>query len=201
METVFSDIYHNNSWGDPESVSGRGSTLWRTEVIRTELPSLLSALEVKSLLDAACGDFNWMQRVDLGQVKYVGVDVVPELIKQNRLKYEAARRTFVVLDITRAKLPQSDVILCRDCFIHLSFRDIQVALDNFERSGSFFLLATTHIDVRENTDVESGGWRPVNLCLPPFSFPAPLRLITEDAELGKCLGLWQLKDLLSLRDS
>ena len=44
MEEIFSDIYLNNSWADPESVSGRGSTLARTDVIRRTLPVLLESV-------------------------------------------------------------------------------------------------------------------------------------------------------------
>ncbi len=46
--------------------------------------------------------------------------------------------------------------------------------------------------VRENADVETGGWRSLNLQLPPFNLPAPARLVVEHAEQGKCLGLWSL---------
>ena len=195
IEQVFSDIYRNNSWADPESVSGRGSTLARTTVIRSELPALLAELGARSLLDAPCGDFNWMRHVDLGRIDYTGADVVPELIAQNRSRYGSAGRHFVVLDITKDEVPRADLILCRDCFIHLSFKHTRAAVDNFKRSGSTLLLATTHANARENTDIESGGGHFVNLRLPPFNFPEPLRLITEDPELGKCLGLWRLKDL------
>src|SRR4051812_27850000 len=65
LDAVFSDIYRNNSWGDAESVSGRGSTLARTEVIRRSLPGLLESVGARSLLDAPCGDFNWMRHVEL----------------------------------------------------------------------------------------------------------------------------------------
>src|SRR5947208_10193129 len=50
-EVVFSEIYERNLWGDPESASGRGSTLRRTAVIRRALPALLSDVGAKSLLD------------------------------------------------------------------------------------------------------------------------------------------------------
>lgn len=195
METIFTEIYRANAWGDPESVSGRGSILARTVVIRRELPGLLASVGARSLLDAPCGDFNWMRHVDLGGVEYVGGDVVPELIERNRAAYEGEGRRFVRLDIVRDELPRADVVLCRDCFIHLSFRDARAAISNFKASGSGFLLATTHPNVAKNQDIESGSWRSVNLQLPPFGLPEPLRMVVEDAEAGKCLGMWRLEEL------
>ena len=195
IEDIFSGIHRNNFWADPESVSGRGSTLLRTGVIRRSLPGLLESVGATSLLDAACGDFNWMRRVALEGIKYTGVDVVRELINRNCQLYENGNRSFVVLDITRDQLPQTDVILCRDCLIHFSNGHTQAAIANFKRSNSMFLLATTHTSVRENTDIRTGGWRPVNLELPPFNFAPPIQLIIEDPELGKCLGLWKLEQL------
>jgi len=195
MEEIFSRIYQHNSWADAESVSGRGSSLARTGVIRSNLPTLLESVRAKSLLDAACGDFNWMGNVDLSGFDYLGSDIVPELIARNRRLHGSSSKDFVVLDITRNQLPQVDVILCRDCFIHLSFKEIQAAIGNFKRSNSRFLFATTHTTVRENTDIETGEWRSVNLQLRPFNFPQPTQLIIEDHELGKCLGVWRLEQL------
>jgi hypothetical protein len=195
LATVFSEIYHTNAWQDPESVSGRGSTLERTTVIMSHLPLLLQELQAKTLLDAACGDFNWMRHIDLGAVEYIGVDVVPDLICRNRKLYEAQGRTFAVLDITRDPPPSADVILCRDCLIHLSFRRINAAIANLRKTNATHLLCTTHTTVSENTDCPDGSWRNVNLRLSPFNFPEPIRLIVEDAELGKCLGVWRLEDL------
>jgi hypothetical protein len=192
LSDIFTDIYQRNFWADAESVSGRGSTIARTEVIRTSLPVLLESVGAKTLLDAPCGDFNWMCQVDLSGIEYIGADVVLELIARNRRLYEAKGRSFLVLDITRDPLPAVDVILCRDCLIHLSSKHVRDTIANFKRSNSRFLLATTHVTVRENTDIRSGDRRPINLELPPFNFPPPLQSITEDAELGKHLGLWSL---------
>jgi hypothetical protein len=105
LAAIFSEIYHMNGWQDPESVSGRGSTLARTKIIMSHLPSLLQELHAETLLDAACGDFNWMRYTDLGNVRYVGLDVVPNLIRRNRQLYETQRRTFIMADITRQRLP------------------------------------------------------------------------------------------------
>jgi SAM-dependent methyltransferase len=195
LTNVFSEIYHTNAWQDPESVSGRGSTLARTKVIMSQLPSLLQELNSETLLDAACGDFNWMRHVDLGGVKYIGVDVVPDLIARNRQFYEGQGRAFALLDITRDALPTADAILCRDCLIHLSFCSIEAVISNFKKSGGKHLLCTTHATVTKNLDCPDGSWRNVNLRLSPFNFPEPSKLIVEDAELGKCLGVWGLDDL------
>jgi hypothetical protein len=91
-----------------------------------------------------------------------------------------------------------DLILCRDLLVHLSFHDIKSALSNIFESGSRFVLTTTFPTRDINRDIETGQWRPLNLQRPPFSFPPPIRLITERCtELGgqwadKCLGLWEV---------
>ena len=195
LKTVFTEIYYDNAWQNAESVSGRGSTLARTQTIVSRLPSLLSELQVTTLLDAACGDFNWMRYTTLQNVNYIGCDVVPVLIKRNSKLYAHDRRTFLVRDITRHQLPAADAILCRDCLIHLSFDRIHEVIANFKKTPAEFLLCTTHASVDENTDCPDGGWRSVNLQLRPFNFPQPLSLVVEDAELGKHLGVWRLRDL------
>ena len=192
LQKIFSDIYVNNAWANDESVSGRGSTLTRTEAIRGELPDLLRSISTKSLLDAACGDFNWMRHLNLSGTEYVGVDIVFRLIAANQRMYADEGRSFVTLDITIDDLPKADVILCRDCLIHLSFEHGLRAINNFTRSGSTFMLATTHSGVTVNADIESGSWRNVNLQLPPYSLPEPLMSISEDCETGKDLSLWRL---------
>jgi len=194
-EAVFSKIYERNLWNDPESRSGRGSTLQRTVVIRSVLSALLSDVAAQSLLDAPCGDFNWMRYVELGPVKYIGADIVPGLIARNEQRYGCDRREFVVMDITRSAIPRVDVILCRDCFAHLSFRNVLSAVANFKRSNSEYLFATTHTGVREHRDIATGEGRYVNLQLSPFNFPEPLKLVVEDPTLGKCLGVWRLSQV------
>lgn len=161
----------------------------------SQLPPLLQDLQATSLLDAACGDFNWMRHTDLRGIQYFGVDVVRALIARNRQLFADERRKFAVSDITRDRLPVTDAILCRDCFIHLSFRNIAAALSNFKKTGATHLLCTTHNTIIANTDCTDGSWRNLNLRLPPFNFPPPVRLIVEDEELGKCLGVWRLEEL------
>ena len=84
---VFTEYARRNKWGDSESLSGKGSNLEATEKIRSLLPQLFNELNVKTLLDVPCGDFNWMQHVDFKALDYLGGDIVPSLIESNNAKY------------------------------------------------------------------------------------------------------------------
>ena len=201
MESTFAPFYEENRWGDDESVSGPGSSLERTAKLRRELPLLLQEIGVRTLLDAPCGDFNWMRHTQLGIERYIGADIIPDLIARNRELYGNNDVEFLLLDLTRDKLPRVDVILCRDCLIHFSYRHIANAIRNFKRSGSSFLLTNSYPAWRENENIRTGDFRPLNLARPPFNFPMPLRQINEklpeeEAQFfGKILGLWKLSDL------
>src|SRR5439155_3125750 len=128
---IFTDIYRTNAWGHPESRSGPGSTLARGTAVRHALLQVLAELRPHTLLDAPCGDFNWMSEVPLPGMRYVGVDVVAELIERNRRLYAGNARRFLTLDMTLEPLPRADLVFCRDGLVHLSFADIFKALAQF----------------------------------------------------------------------
>jgi SAM-dependent methyltransferase len=192
MKDIFTDIYKNNNWKSEESVSGQGSTLDATIGIRYELPKLFARFHVKSVLDIPCGDFNWLSKVEgIRDLHYIGADIVPELIEENKKRYP--RVHFEVVDITKDRLQQVDMILVRDLFGHFSDVDLKLAIDNIKRSGSKYLLATTFPSTFNTIQIKTGQWRALNLdyyCgLPPV-----LEIINEGNQLfrDKCLGLWKL---------
>jgi hypothetical protein len=195
LADTFSTIYHQRLWGETETVSGPGSILATTKSVRTELPALLESIGARSLLDAPCGDFRWMSGTPIELDRYIGVDIVPDLIEANQRRYANSTRDFRVSDITRDPLPRVDVILSRDYFIHCSYAYIKASIANFRRSGSTYLLTTTYEQLRKNENVLTGSWRPLNLQLAPFKFPSPQKLIVEEGDLGRSLGLWRLADL------
>lgn len=189
---IFSTIYDENKWGSSESRSGAGSTMRATTSLREQLPKVVRSLKARSLLDAPCGDFNWMQHVDLGVDHYIGGDIVPALVEQLKAKYSSPTRTFVQLDIVRDPLPAADVFFCRDCFLHLSFEHINGALQNFLRSPAKHLITSTFRDTRANLDTFTGGVRMLNLRHAPFNFPEPIEYIEDRGEgkFDRCLGVW-----------
>jgi hypothetical protein len=198
---AFARIFAENSWGSAESVSGPGSSDQRTSAFRDELPPLFVRLGVQTLLDAPCGEFGWVKHVTADLRSYVGVDIVPTLVERNRRDHGDAIHRFLQLDLVVDMLPDADLILCRDCLVHLSFADCRRALRNFRRTRARFLLATTFTGLKDNADGRTGGWRPLNLERSPFLFPRPLALIDErrppaaGVPSGKSLALWNLAEL------
>ncbi len=200
-QNIFTHIYNTHAWR--VEYSGPGSTLKETVAIRKRIPGLLQELNAKVLLDAPCGDFNWIQHVDLNFLdQYIGMDIVEVLIEKNKQEYENGNRLFLHANIITDNLPQADVILCRDCLVHLKFQDIMQALKNMKSSGITYLLATTHTTIRSNCNLKkTGGWRRLNLQRPPFNFPKPIELIKEGCTYkplfsDKSLGLWKIEDII-----
>jgi len=207
MDSVFSEIHRKNKWGNGESVSGAGSTLEATEMIRAQLPPLFKELNLRSLLDAPCGDYNWMRETPLELDSYFGMDIVPAIVARNTQLYTRDGVRFLKGNLVEDALPRVDVILCRDCFNHLSFAAIAAALRNFKRSGATYALLTTDIFLKEAPDVIVGQSRSLNLEAAPLNLPPPVRLLFDGPRAawnrsdvpemvrGRHLGLWRLSDL------
>ena len=201
MEDIFSAIYRGNLWGSDESRSGPGSTRERAADFVPDLLTLLRNLDARVLRDAPCGDFNWAGLLADAVDRYIGVDVVGEIIARNRILAGSSTTVFLHGDLTRDPMPAADVILCRDCLVHFAFADIWRAVHNLQQSGGRYLLTTTFIEHDDNPDIVTGGWRPLNLERPPFCFPPPLAVVDErclhsgGSGRDKRLALWELASL------
>ena len=175
------DLFNNVSEIDSsKSRSGPGSSLKQTRELISKLPVIFQKYEVRSILDIPCGDFYWMQKVDLGNVIYTGADIVPDIIKNNQ-RYKTKNICFKKMDILNTQLPQVDLILCRDLFVHLTYDQIFIALENIRKSGSKYLFVTSYKGRSNNTNInEIGRWRSLNMEIEPFSLDDPVDEIFEN---------------------
>ena len=201
LKDKFSTVYEKNIFAGSVSRSGEGSDLVQTEIIRREIPTLVTELGIKTFLDAPCGDWYWMQHVDLPVVHYIGTDIVEALIRKNQAQFGSDKVSFQCLNLAEDDIPKADLIFSRDCLVHLCFADALTIIANFKKSGAKYLLTTTFTERASNSDLGDGFWQPLNMQKAPFNFPAPLRLINEGCTEGdhkftdKCLGLWRLEDI------
>jgi len=198
---IFTEYFYNNSWNGKESVSGPGSDYEQTKYLIPELQILLKEFNVKSILDVPSGDFNWMRRVDLDGIKYIGGDIVDKMVKINNKKYGTKNILFKSIDIVNDSLPEVDLVMVRDCFVHLPNKDIFKAINNIIDSKSKYLLTTNFMwrSPDANIDIKVGAWRRLNLEKAPFNFPFPKNIIIEgniqSYDRDKTMSLWYIKDL------
>ena len=207
LKKAFEQAATENYWSDKDSLSGPGSNLIQTRIIRQEIPKLLKKYGVKKMLDAPCGDLFWMSLIKdelSGVLKtYIGGDIVPKIIKQNNQLYSSDIFSFIEIDITSDTLPNVDLVFTRDCFLHLSYLNIYRALKNYKNSKTKYLLVSTYTKKRKNIDVISVSLegRAINLQAFPFFFSMPDALINEGCTesnneyTDKSLALWELKNI------
>lgn len=201
LQDKFTEVYRHNLFKGRKSKSGEGSDDVQTAVIRNAIPELINQYKVSSFLDAPCGDWYWMSKVNMGATNYIGADIVQEMIDKHNQNYANSNTSFQCINLVEGPLPKVDMIFSRDCLVHLSFEDSLKIIQNFKDSGAKYLLTTTFTARDNNVDLDSLFWRTLNLQKAPFNFPEPIALINENCTEGdgkftdKCLGLWRLDDI------
>ena len=173
--------------GELDSESGPGSSIEFTQTTRDFLRDVIERYQVRTILDVACGDWHWMQHVDLaalGVRSYVGYDINGKLIADNARRHGSAIVSFVHASMLTAPLPSADLVIARDVLFHLNNAHIHTALAAIRASNSSLLLTTTFPWLTRNSDLPVQpnaylgfraqphapvwGYRAVNLDLAPF---------------------------------
>lgn len=185
LSDIFAKIYKENLWNNSETVSGDGSTINYTEELRNKLPTLIKEYNIQSILDAPCGDFNWMKEI-LPQlnVKYTGGDIVHELIEKVAKKYTSENVNFITIDITTQKLPDADLMICRDCLFHLHPNMVEYFFKNFCKSNIKYLLTSTFYN-RNNefqnvTKLRTGDFAKIDLFSEPYNLTKDVHTRIKD---------------------
>ncbi len=199
----FASIRDGSLWGSTETVSGPGS---EKSYVRAMVPSLVALFDrysVTTIVDAPCGDLNWMRDVlSEHPLRYYGFDIVPELIDANAA-LRSARVTLEIGDIRTLLFPKADLWLCRDCWFHLSFADIQASQRAFLQSEIPYAMLPSHITPAGfvNADIQSGDFRLIDLFEAPFQFPRASVDAIDDWVAPwppRQLYLWRREQLLDL---
>jgi SAM-dependent methyltransferase len=143
-------------WGESEEsfYSGPGSDNEYAEpyarMLATELADRAAEEELQ-IVDLGCGDFrvgSLLLRA-LPSVRYVGVDVVPELINYHQATHGGERVRFMLADIIEHPLPTGHICLMRQVLQHLSNAQITRILDKL--SGFDVVYITEHYPNSQST--------------------------------------------------
>ena len=207
-EDKFLYIYKTEYWtGEGNgSLSGGGSNEVSTNIFISELRDFIIESKVTSLVDIPCGDWKWMSKVDLNNINYIGCDVVPDLIKSNNKIFKKPNVNFLVKDLIKEDLPQSDLIIVRDLLVHLDDSDIVECLYNIKKTNYKYIGITNYPNLEENKKRLLGDylrfgdkWRAINLTKEPYNLPEPTFNLSDNNDLasidkGKYISIWENKN-------
>ncbi|MDH5530817.1 MAG: hypothetical protein OEY05_12340 [Paracoccaceae bacterium] len=202
------EVFEDKSWSGDKGAprSGHGSSLRRTRRLRKALPGFLRRYGVKTFIDAPCGDWTFMQAVDLSMLtSYIGCDISHALLDANQAEFGTDTTTFRFLDITCDPLPKGDMLMCRECLIHLRDVNRWAFFENFAASQIDWLLLTIDYVSGNIPLTADGGHQNFNPMQAPFNLPDPIEIIPEsdDAvdpnQLGDPnVGPWKRKRAMGL---
>jgi len=160
-KAVMSQIYEKHLWGGEnyDFYSGEGSHHCEfvepyIEVVKEFLESFDDPIVV---CDLGCGDFNVGKDLFSSSKKYIGIDIVPELIERNKKKFTADNLNFFCLNIAEDELPEADCVILRQVLQHLSNKEVKQIADKL--SNYKFVILTEHIpegDFVPNKDIITG---------------------------------------------
>ncbi len=188
LRRVFERIYRDDVWQSIETRSGLSATLQATAEIRPALAELFKKLNIRTLLDAGCGDVNWMQSLTHELDLYLGLDIVAPLVAQNlRLFSHRKGHFFSVANIATDPLPAVDAILCRNV-LNLLPHEIGLKIISNMLSSPVKVLMISSQKCSINQNGLAGVSRPLNLTQPPFCLPEPDLLIADGAFAS--LSVW-----------
>lgn len=172
-EAQFTTIYQFGSWsmrGPHIPRSGPHATVETTVLVRKTLSNILDKYEIKSMLDAGCGDMTWMPLI-LAQhpgLEYTGADIVRDLVDTNKRRFPQSR--FYWANLIEHVPERYDLIHCREALNHLKTSNVIRVLENFKQSDSRYLLLNNAPNADCNIDLiaQNGMYRAINWRLPPY---------------------------------
>ena len=202
-KNAFRHIYLSNHWQNyfkldlQKSRSGPGSNLNYTSDMSIELEKFFAEKNIKTILDIGCGDFIWMNLLlnkYYNYDKYLGLDIVDELIKNNNLKYSNDKISFKTFDLVKDQIPKGfDIILIRDVFIHLKNEQIVNFLNLLKNLDIKFFGVTSTPSLKKNNELKAvGRYRDINIEIEPFNLRDFLHKIDEKNN-NDTLNIYEIK--------
>jgi SAM-dependent methyltransferase len=182
LPDTFRRIYNTKTWGDDGERfhSGAGSRGLVAEQYCASVVNFIREHRVESVVDLGCGDFSVGRQIQQATgVRYMGIDVVPELIEHHRNTVHNPLVSFHLADITSDPLPAAGLCLIRQVLQHLNNEEIARTLANLKNFT--WVLISEHVPVHPKSinrdkphgpDVRVRYGSGVYVEQPPFSMPA-----------------------------
>lgn len=169
LRDTFDDIYRRDLWGGG---SGPGSHPDNTCEYVEWVNDFIAINQPQTFLDVGCGDFQMFA----GRLHpigfYTGIDASEEAV--NRAKKRGIPNgvyDFHVKTIAAVVGPY-DIVHIKDVLQHLPFEECKRILGHAKKIGRTVIVTNEYPPC--DFDIAPGGYRPIDVTLPPISFGTPI---------------------------
>lgn len=169
---TFSKIYEINHWGKG---SGEGSNPVNAAEYLSVLQTYFDDPRFETIVDLGCGDWQIMSKLSIPQTKkYIGLDVVPSIIKHHQTHYSAANVRFMGIESLREFKERGisgDLLIVKDVMQHWPNSEIAYFIENILPNFKYALLTNELLekDNYKNADIRMGAFRSLDLRAAPYS--------------------------------
>lgn len=174
LKTVFDSIYESGLWGKDENnegTSGSGSSFENSEIYFNYLQDFLRDKNIRSVVDAGCGDWQFSKFIDWRGISYFGYDASRMIIEKNAETYGSENIRFIHENFVNSDLPNADLLIVKDVLQHLSIHNIHQAVKQFDKFK--YVIVVNDVDPETlsalNLDIRDGDYRTLDITLEPFS--------------------------------
>ena len=145
-----------------------------------------------------------MSKINLDDYKYLGCDLVEQVIKDNNLKYKNFKNvSFSEFDLVNDDISiynNFDFLMIRDCLVHLEESQIRKILNKIFKSKIKYIALTSYDIEQNNINPQKGDrWRPINFLIEPYKLKKPFYKLDDfnhfnSGEKQKKLLIWKIDE-------
>lgn len=159
---IFSNIYLYDIWGGG---SGGGSSPENALPYMSMLKGVFLNDSIKTIVDLGCGDWQLMEKIKVPRGKlYKGYDLVESVIEANKAKHAAENiHFFKIENINDFINVKADLLVVKDVIQHWPNEQVKFFLQKVLPNFKYALITNDYEKNFGIKDIESGGFRPIDL--------------------------------------
>lgn len=138
------------------------------------LQNFITTNYINTIIDLGCGDFMLMKHIHLPEnIKYLGIDIVDELIKNNSKLYSKKNIKFEKIDsLENAIQYNADLLIIKDVMQFWTIEQIHFFIEKILPNYKYAIIVNNFYPVenqkKQNANTIEGESRPINLEIAPF---------------------------------
>lgn len=184
----FTKIYNEGHWG---SGSGHGSTHQNASQYIVLLQTYFDNPDYTTYVDLGCGDWQIMEHINIPiNKKYIGYDIVENVIAQNSQKYGKTNISFKNIE-DLSEVESADLLIVKDVLQHWSSQDVQNFIKNVLPRFKSALITNCMTSANPiNSEIVTGQYTAIDLAESPYNLTNLTKIMDYRGGGDKRVYLW-----------